>query len=225
MYTYKICLFEENHKIYGLSLQSFFFSKFKESVRLRILYPRGAYLVIIYLIFNLLNLFTNMRRILEFTLSFLIMVSLIASCEQKSEDNPLEPSASIDFKNPFTNKIAVRENGKLLVLSEEEFTGRLIKDNNLDKRDGQIGFENYRIEREMDKSGQEEQYVLRTSSTDGRIDIGFVLTPENDYLVATRGCKCETDDCAYGNGCNVANTFICSCTSCDGDCKKTSTRE
>lgn len=88
---------------------------------------------------------------------------------------------------------------------------------------GPYGFE------AQNTTGSQPRYVVRVYSTDGRYRVASTVqrygaTSYAFMQAGTTTCTCESVSCANNWGCN-ADVFggNCSCTSCDGDCKKTST--
>lgn len=163
-----------------------------------------------------------MNKILKITLGLFLVLTFFACTEDKSvkSQNEAFKSEKIDLKVAFNNNIGFidSESQKFEKINENQLTNYW--KNTFDLPDN-IEFENAKlIKAEIDKD-EKEYYIINAISKDGRINISSkVFQSETGFKMAGEECKCESVSCAWA-GCEAIS--MCSCSSCNGDCKKTHT--
>jgi len=172
---------------------------------------QNAYLENVAINFNIMRSFK-----IFFTLTFLITAFI--ACSQNNND--------INFENPFENEIG-------FINSDTEEFQSITKEQLVNywkdtfEIESNKSFEDFEIRELRDVETGDKYYTLQTISESGEISItNEVSFNENRILMNKKTCKCESQSCNF-SGCDASlfpgGSGRCQCSTCSGDCKKTST--
>lgn len=172
------------------------------------------------------------KRIFSLTIMTLLLgmgVFLPNSCTREDETDP-----AVQTAQPASAGMVPKAGGTLGYLDESGAFQPISNDElhaffrEVLKLPASVSFGPYAFEA-YTGTGSAPRYVVRVYSTDGRYRVASTVYPYGGNSFAfmqagTTTCSCESVSCASNWGCN-ASLFAgeCSCSSCDGDCKKTST--
>ncbi|RWX00520.1 hypothetical protein [Flavobacterium cerinum] len=169
-----------------------------------------------------------MKNFIKALLGLVLFAGILYACSENSDEketiklkSDMTPSPVIDNAT-----IGYMNNGTYVPISQALLVGYWKYKLNLP---ADTNFTNIHVIGGTSETGQ-LSYTVSGRSENGTVSVTSVLKPVGEpanamYMMAGGTCSCETTACSW-SGCDAqASGSSCYCTSCSGDCKKTSTVE
>lgn len=148
----------------------------------------------------------------------LVFLAMFTSCKEGEE-------VVINEQVAFENNIGFisSKTGEFVKVNKNQITSYWKQTFEIDDK---VNFDDFKIIKGKYTDTGEDFYLLKTINTEGTISIATKVTVDNKknaLLMDGKSCKCESVSCTW-NGCDASYSGDnCICSSCSGDCKKTST--
>ena len=158
-----------------------------------------------------------MNYIKNSLLIFIVLSLAFVSCDKEE--------FTINENEAFANKIGFisSKTGNFVEVNKTQLESNWKKIFDLDES---VKFNDFRVIKSNYADTNNEYYTLKTISEGGTISIATKLTVDQQnqlMILDTKTCKCESVTCSW-SGCDASlENDNCMCSSCTGDCKKTST--
>jgi len=168
-----------------------------------------------------------MKKFTKIFLLLFVIAGIVYACSENTEErsdvtlkaneNPTIAGATIGYND---------DNGSYVVITQDQLTAYWKYKFDIAE---DVNFIDFMVLGGTSDTG-DQSVIIRGRSDDGTINIASVLKPMGGsqngmYLMAGGTCKCETNTCSW-SGCEASSSGgSCYCSSCSGDCKKTSTVE
>ena len=168
------------------------------------------------------------KNIIKALLSLVLFAGVFYACSENSDEKQtITLKSNADASPTIGNStIGYMDNGAFVAINQAQLVGYWKYKFNIP---ADINFTNIQVLGGTSETG-EQSYTISARSESGTISVKSVLKPIGPqtaamYMMAGGSCKCETTSCSW-SGCDAqASGSSCYCTSCSGDCKKTSTVE
>lgn len=169
-----------------------------------------------------------MKNFIKALLSLVLLAGVLYACsENGDEKQSITLKSNADASPSIGNStIGYMDNGAFVAINQAQLVGYWKYKLNLPDS---ANFTNIQVLGGTSETGQ-LSYTVSGRSENGTISVKSVLKPVGApsaamYMMAGGSCSCETTSCSWA-GCDAqASGSSCYCTSCSGDCKKTSTVE
>lgn len=168
------------------------------------------------------------KNIIKTLLSLVLFAGIFYACSENSDEKEtITLKSNADASPTIGNStIGYTDNGAFIAINQAQLVGYWKYKHNLPD---DTNFTNIQVIGGTSENGT-AIYVVTGRSDNGKINTTSLLKPFGGtesamYLMQGSTCTCTSVSCASDTGCQASATNGCVCSSCSGDCKKTSTVE